>query len=494
MCVPGASHAASIVASAMARTISRSNLASAPLVACVALAAGAMAVRMPQLAVAGTLMVLLFAIRVESRSAGLTTLWIYWLLMPALRRVLDLIASAPSADPLSVLPFVATALLALMELRENRLSRKARTILGLAALGFLIGVPTGLVADPAAATFAATAYVAGLSAFVIGWGDEVRPQTGSTLERVLKVALLPLAIYGIAQYFFPLTSWDSNWVTSTDLGSIMAPQEGHIRVFSTLNSPFTFAILLAVGIMFAISARRRFGPGFLYMLPLVVALALTFVRSAWLSLVVGLIVYAAAAKGRAAGKTVAIVLVCLAGVVVVGSSNPTTKAFTDRITSLGNPESDVSAKERLETTNRLLPQSIKQPVGAGLGQAGLAASLNESSEAGVVEVDDGYLALLYQSGPLAFLLVVYALFASVGAAIAALGRAPPGERTYRAVILAILVMLLVAEASADVLFGIPGVVFWYLAGLSVAAVSGKPVGEERTAPAINRLSASAATP
>jgi putative inorganic carbon (HCO3(-)) transporter len=477
----------------MARTISRSNIASAPLVALLALMAGAMVVKQPQLAIAGVLLVLLFAIRMESREAGLMTLWTYWLLMPALRRIVDLLSEAPGADPLSVLPFVATALLALMELRENRLSRRARGILAMAALGIVIGVPMGLTVDPAAAMFAAVAYLAGLSAFVIGWGDELRPRSGATLEHVLKVALVPLALYGIAQYFFPLTSWDSNWVNSTDLGSIKAPQEGHIRVFSTLNSPFTFAILLAVGIVLGLSMRRRFIANLGYVLPLVVALALTFVRSAWLSLVVALIVYAAAAKGRAAGKTVAIVLVCLAGVVVVGSSNPTTKAFTERITSLGNPESDVSAKERLETTNRLLPQSIGQPLGAGVGQAGLAAGLNESGESGVVDVDDGYLALLYQVGPVAFLMVMYAMFAAVGDAIRSLGRSPPSARTYRATVLAILVMLLVAEASADVLFGIPGIVFWYMAGLSVASVSGERVAEERPELPLNGLRASGAT-
>jgi len=47
------------------------------------------------------------------------------------------------------------------------------------------------------------------------------------------------------------------------------------------------------------------------------------------------------------------------------------------------------------------------------------------------------------------------------------------------VILSILVMLLVAESSADVLFGIPGVIFWYLAGMSVAAAARESGEEER---------------
>jgi putative inorganic carbon (hco3(-)) transporter len=457
----------------MARTIFRSTAVSAPLVALVALIVGAASVHVPQLAVAAVLLLLLFAIRTESRVAGLMTLWTYWLLIPALRRVLDLLADSPDADPLSVLPFVATALLALMELRENRLGNRARTILVAVTAAILLGVPVGLTVDPAATTFAAVAYLAGLSAFIIGWGDEVRPRTGSTLERALTAGLLPLALYGIAQYFLPLTSWDANWVDSAALGSIEAPQEDHIRVFSTLNSPFTFAIVLAVGILFGIAMRRRFALGLLTLLPLVVALALTFVRSAWLALVVGLIVYAGAGKGRAAGRTVGVVIVCLVAVVALGSSNPTTKAFTDRLTSLGDPNSDVSAQERIETTNKLLPHSIRQPLGSGLGQAGLAANLNESEESGVVEVDNGYLALLYQSGPLALLLLLWAIFVSVGAAIHVLGRAPPEQRPYRAAILSILVMLLVAEASADVLFGIPGVIFWYLAGTSVAAWAGE---------------------
>ena len=469
----------------MAHALSRSTFASAPLIALAALVVGALTVKMPQVALAGTLLVLLFAVRNESRSGGLTLLWMYWLLLPLVRRVLDEITNTGGPDPLSLLPFVGTALFAVMELRENRLSRRARTIMLAATAAFAIGVPMGLTADPTAVLFAVLAYMAGLSAFVVGYGDQVRPSSGSTLERALMVALVPLALYGIAQFFWPLTSWDEHWISVADIASVESPQEGKIRSFSTLNSPFTFAITLAVGLLFALAWRRRLSVTLLYALPLVVALALTFVRSAWLALVVGLIVYAAAGRGKAAGRTVAIILVCLAGLMVVGSSNPTTKAFTDRITSLGDPDEDRSANERLETTNRLLPQSISQPLGAGVGQAGLAAGLSESGEGKAVEVDNGYLAILYQSGPLAFVFLLLALGSCVGAAIKMLGRAPPEDRQYRAVVLAILVALLLAEASADVLFGLPGVIFWYLGGVSVAGLTGHTVQKGRTPLPIN---------
>lgn len=458
----------------MVRQAARSNAATALLVAFTVACISGLALKSIQLGIALTLLVFIFGIRMQSRQAAIVTLWIYWLFVPLLRRCLELTGPAPGADPLVVLPIAATLLLAFMELRENRLNRRARTVLTLAGTAILIGAPMGLVVDPAAAIFAGLAYVAGLSALVIGWGDDMRIGAHPFLEKLLTFGLVPLALYGIAQFFLPFTPWDNHWVSivsKAGLDSIESPQRGHIRIFSTLNSPFTFAMVLAVGIMFAISLRRRGSVKAMILIPLVVALALTFVRSAWVSLVVGIIIYAAAGNDRSAGRTVAVVVFILAAIVIVGGSNPTTSAFTERLTSLGNPGSDYSANDRLSTTAKLIPEAAAAPLGKGLGQAGLAASLNESKESGVVNIDDGYLATMYQSGPLAFLMMLIAFFAMVRAAIQALGSASAEERPYRAVILAILIMLLVAQASGDVLFGVPGVIFWYLGGVSLAAAA-----------------------
>jgi putative inorganic carbon (hco3(-)) transporter len=455
------------------RAITRFEVVKASAVLLLALLTGAFAVHSTQLAVAIVLAVLLIAVRAQSRTAGLMTLWGYWLLMPLVRRMIELTAPAQANDPLSLLPFLATAGLALAELRSNRLDRRAQQILMAATGGFLLGVPAGFLVDPAAASFAALAYIAGLSAFVLGWGDEVRLRPGSisTLERMLAVALPILAVYGIVQYFFALSPWDAQWVAGGQLGSVGAPQEGHVRVFSTLNAPFTFAILLSLGVFLGLSANRRSPVRQLVVLLFVVALALTFVRSAWLALVVGLIIYLASNRGSGAGRTVAVVVACVVAVVILGGSNPTTKAFTNRITSLGDPEADVSAQDRLAVTNRLLPTAVSQPLGAGLGQTGLSSRLGETTESGLVEVDDGYLSLLYQSGPLGLLLVLAAMIAGVVAAVQALGRAPPEAHLRRVALLAGLVTLIVAEASADALFGFTGAVFWCFCGLSVAAAS-----------------------
>ena len=92
----------------------------------------------------------------------------------------------------------------------------------------------------------------------------------------------------------------------------------------------------------------------------------------------------------------------------------------------------------------------------------------QQSPAVVATVDDGYLSLMFQDGPFGFLLVISALILSVGSAVKAIGLATDGERQARAAVLATLIMLLIALAAGDILFGLPGVILWYLCGTAVA--------------------------
>jgi hypothetical protein len=245
---------------------------------------------------------------------------------------------------LALLPFIATGVLALIELRRTTMSSAARTTLGIAALGFLIGAPMGLLADPLAFGFALTAYLAGLFAFAIGWADArgdgrltlgPGPDGGAPPDRPVRGApiLLPADVLGreLDRLGRPRKH--------------RRPQEGHIRIFSTLNSPGTLGLVLAVGLVLGLSVRRRPGLAVPATAVLASALALTFVRSAWLALAFGLLVYAAAARGRSAGKLVGVIAVCLVALVVIGGSNPTTRAFTQRVTSLGELSEDDSAQE-----------------------------------------------------------------------------------------------------------------------------------------------------
>ena len=85
-----------------------------------ALLSGAFAIRSLQAATALTLLVLLLAVYSQSRRAGMVGLWTVWLLTPALRRIIALSEGTPGADPLVLLPFLATAMMALIELLVAR--------------------------------------------------------------------------------------------------------------------------------------------------------------------------------------------------------------------------------------------------------------------------------------------------------------------------------------------------------------------------------------
>jgi putative inorganic carbon (hco3(-)) transporter len=446
-----------------------SNAATAAAIAALAAICGALAVKSVQAATAIAILVLLLAVYGQSRRAGLYGLWAIWLLSPMLRRLLALVEGTPSADPLALLPFLATGLLALIEMRQSMLSREARITLELACAGFLIGAPMGLVADPQACAFALVAYLAGLAAFVLGWGDGREGRLN--LVKALTFLLPPLAVYGVFQYFFPLTSWDTNWLETVHLQSIGSPQEDHIRIFSTLNSPGTFALVAAVGILLFLGVRRSASLSIPITALLVMALALTFVRSAWLALALGVIIFVSASRSKSAGRIVGVIAIGLIGLVLVGGSNPTTSAFTERLTSLGDVGKDESAQQRLSSSSKLLPEAVSKPIGAGVGQAGLAVTLGggETDGSGIQTIDNGYLALIYQCGLIGGLLIFAAIARSVMAATKAIGSEQRRiSRAAAASVLAGIVALLLGLAATDILYGITGAFFWYLAGVAYA--------------------------
>src|SRR5829696_4115007 len=190
---------------------------------------------------------------------GLVALWATWLLIPGLRRIITVFMQGTELDPLAVVPFVATATIAVLEMVERPLPSRAGRIMATAFAGIAIGMPLGAKL-PTALTFGLLAYGGAIFAFAIGYCEAMRSRGDSTLERTLQVLLPVLTVYGILQYTAGLNGWDARWVAESGLVSLAAPGDvGHYRIFSTLNSPGTFASVLTVALILMI-ARRRMGP------------------------------------------------------------------------------------------------------------------------------------------------------------------------------------------------------------------------------------------
>jgi O-Antigen ligase len=416
----------------------------------------------PRAALSLLIVVIVVALWLLRPSLGLVALWITWLAVAGVRRALDTTLPVEGYDPLSIAPFAATAAVAGLELFRHRLSVRPERVMVFALLGLAVGIPAG-AHNPSALAFALFAYGAGVLSFAIGYAEGRRGGGTDTATRTLTPLLAPLAVYGIAQYLLPLTSWDANWVRESGLTSILVPGDvNHVRVFSTLNSPATFGAILAIGLV-SLLARDRLKPGAVLVMALaLVALALTYVRMAIPALVLGLLVYAAASRWRAAPRLAVFAAIAIAATLALGATTQAGALVLKRVSTLGSLSADTSANERQTTFWQMLPQAALTPLGHGVGTAGEPSKLADKESFGAA-VDNGYLGLLYQLGPLGFGLVAIALASAVGPLVRA--RPPtPALRRRKELDLAIVATLFVLAAATDVFYGVLGALLWFYLG------------------------------
>lgn len=420
----------------------------------------------PQLAATVVLAILVVCLYARSLLAGLTALWVLWLVIPMIRRVFELTSGYQNADPLSLLPFLATGLIGGHIIVTGSFSRRAKLIMAAPIAGWLVGVPAGLKV-PASDGFALFAYVSCLTAFALGYHERPRQLKKLSLYRALILASPVLAAYGITQYFLPLTSWDDSWLknTASTFDTVGSPQKGHIRVFASLNSPGTLAVILGLAVICYLASRRITLASVVGLVIVLVGLGLTYVRSSWLATIVSAFVFVLVSRGAALRRVLPIAAVLVLALPVLGNSNATVAAVVGRADTFGSLGGDTSANARLATPTQLALPLLFLPLGVGLGQAGEASRLGQGQ--GLRASDNGYLALLYQTGPFGTLLVLAGMFAAFSSSTRmALRRgAPRGD----VLVFVLLAFGLVALLSGDYLYGVSGAIFWYLLGSAVAS-------------------------
>ena len=211
-----------------------------------------------QAATAFTLVALVIALHQYNRQWGIMAVFAFWFIAPGLRRVLGMMTGYLESDPLSLAPFLATSAVAGLELLRFHVPTVIRRVLLVAAAGFAIGLPVGLVHGPSSGMYAFVAYIAGVSAAVLGVGERTSTQE-STLRKVLLYGVPPIAVYAIYQHIFGLPSWDKEWLEATQFGSIGIEGGEPVRVFSTLNSPGTLGGLLGLSLLMFLTVHRLAG-------------------------------------------------------------------------------------------------------------------------------------------------------------------------------------------------------------------------------------------
>lgn len=295
-----------------------------------------------------------------------------------------------------------------------------------------------------------------------------------------------LGVYGIYQFVAP-PPWDVAWVNNTNINSIGVAQPYGLRVFSTLNSPgtasffFTFAVLLN---LHKLSLRRP-----LVLLPVacsIAALALTNVRSAWLALAVGAVVYLVLSpkRGPALGALAVLSLVTIiAGLnasTLLGSQDVTSQLLT-RLNSFSDVDSDDSLNDRKRESAAALQEGLSEPLGQGLGTVGTATKLSDSgSSSDQLTLDNGYLSRFVEMGIAGLIGYLFTLGAGLLLAARALARAASLKdaawQQIAVTALAVQLALVGLDLSGDAHSAMSGVVFWVLLALTLRTDADDPSG------------------
>jgi hypothetical protein len=415
------------------------------------------------------LVVITVGLYARNRTAGLAALWLCWFLAPFVRRLFLLSEGVVGVEPLALAPFLITAIIAGLELQQMTLTKRLRKLLLYTVAGYALGIPLGFLAAPPAAAFAFFAYTTAAACMIIGYREGTTER--AVLPRLLVATAPFLALYAFRQYYLlPLPEWDAAWRAASDFGTAGSSDQGRVRVWSTLNSPGTFASVMGVAALAYITTRRIDPWALVGSVAVLGALALTYVRSAWLALFVALIGLILVSRGGAMKRVAPLILVLAAlGPVVLGGS--TQNAITTRANTFGTLGTDTSGGDRAGSSLILIPAGLSQPIGTGIGQAGEATRLGNG---GIRITDNGYLSLLLQVGPFGFGLILMAAGSAARAARRNAWRRPRGNDL---LVFGVIVFSGVISFFGDQLYGIGGMIFWYAAGYAV----GRDELEEATA-------------
>ena len=205
-----------------------------------------------------------------------------------------------------------------------------------------------------------------------------------SIRSVLLIAMPATGIYGIYQYA-ALPPWDRYWLEALDIGSFGIAEPFSFRVFSTLNSPGSYGKYAMAGGLLLIADARPWA--LLAVLPALLGLMLAQIRAAWLAFAVGLILLLARARAGIWLGVAVVTLILAAGAAYLDLDRGFTEAFTGRVESLQDMESDTSFNARLQTYYWFIAELDDNLLGKGL--AINATPINSAGGGASRDLDSG---------------------------------------------------------------------------------------------------------
>jgi hypothetical protein len=381
------------------------------------------------------------------------TWWVFFL-TPFIRRVSDFRSGFTDPSPMLLAPLLV-ATIAIITFYRNL--PKAHEQGGLPFIlsamgvfyGFLVGLINGL---PVPAIISLVGWVSpilfGFHLFV-NWRDY--PSYRQNIQRTFLWGVLVTASYGVYQYLVA-PEWDRFWLIQTKLYTSMGtPVPLGLRVWSTMNAPLQFGIVMLGGnILLFIGQGNLRIPGLAIG---ILSILLTSVRTVWGGFIISLITLLVSLKGGFQIRLIALILTIVLTIVPLSKVEPFSQVIQSRVTSLSNVKDDQSAKDRANLYGTTLNLALSEVIGKGNGTL-------QPIDSGIIELllTFGWMgAIPYISG---LLLSFYSLFQ------ASKSNFDPFANAARAIVVGFLPML----AGSNVIAGISGMVFWGFLGIGMAAI------------------------
>ncbi len=350
---------------------------------------------------AAPIIALCFAVPMIVRSRDLdyvTFAFWMWVSAPLLRRIVDLHGFQGPNSLILIVPIVVSVAGLFFTLVRPHV--KSPSIFVATAFALLYALVSGVLQNGLTAAFVATiGYLApiGLGLFVVNARVDQADLT-ACIGRNCVLGALFLGAYGLVQWVL-LPPWDRRWMQNVadKITSFGLAKPFDVRVFSSLNSPGTLALVL-VFLMLVVSQFPRWRISTIATSVGLVALAISQVRVGWIAFAIAAVCLALAGrpdlfKIASIGTATFLVMGLLlpqANTVVAHRFSATTAAGA----------SDYSLQTRIHNQSAVLPHAFMDPLGLGAGSAGASARLSSQDNSGFVNTDSTLVEVLRVMGGL----------------------------------------------------------------------------------------------
>ncbi len=380
--------------------------------------------------------------------------WWIWFLTPLIRRLVDYHSNFTDPSPILLAPYLTTmaSLITVWKYLPKVYDKQGLPFV-LALIGVIYGLFVGLIYRQTVQVFISLLewLIPIAFGFHVFFNSARYPEFRNSFKQSFLWGIIIMGVYGILQYMIA-PDWDRYWLLSTEMESAGMPEPMGIRVWSTMNSPGSFAIVMMSGLLLLFEGKGNLY--FLAALPGYLSFLLSAVRSAWGGWFIGLITLAIFVRSHIQIRIILTLTVMLLLILPLATLEPFSPMISDRLETFSNIENDHSAQARQEIYGNLFAEAISSLFGEGIGSptydSGILAMLFSLGWTGTVFYMGGLMILVYS-----FLNISHQ------------------SDTFLYIVRAILFGILSQLFLGVVMLGIGGMILWGFLGLGLASQSYK---------------------